>query len=285
MSKKLAILVVHGMGETPLDEDEGSPKFPLGLKRRLKKSLGSDWDNIDFMPVYWQPVLQPQQSALWDKMQESNRLRYKRAREFFLYGFADAGALEYSRSLRNGAYEKVQKIIFRAFKQALKKLDQPNRPVIVIAQSLGCQIMSNYFYDASKRDGKRRGMWKDGEPFGIGQKPTASELDFMQGKTIRCFLTTGCNIPLFVAGLETISPIDKPNPSFQWKNFYDADDILGFPLKQLSPGYDDLVEDIPINAGSPWMSWTPLSHTEYWTDRDFYEPLTNMVLDTLATLG
>jgi hypothetical protein len=99
---------------------------------------------------------------------------------------------------------------------------------------------------------------------------------------MRFLLTTGCNIPLFVAGFDKILPFNgsKLHPQFKWKNYYDRDDVLGWPLQPLSDEYNHLVEDIEIDSGDFFSSMTPFSHTHYWTDRDFFKPLT----ETITTL-
>ncbi|RMG94711.1 MAG: hypothetical protein D6705_15470, partial [Deltaproteobacteria bacterium] len=62
----------------------------------------------------------------------------------------------------------------------------------------------------------------------------------------------------------------------KWTNFYDPDDILGFPLRGL-PNYKDAVEeDIPIQTGTVFAA-----HTDYWTDNSFTVP----VAERLAALA
>ena len=66
-------------------------------------------------------------------------------------------------------------------------------------------------------------------------------------------------------------------------NFFDADDVLGYPLKPLSPSYGNAVsEDIEINVGGLFTSWNPISHTEYWTDNDFTEPVARLIGDIVV---
>lgn len=64
-------------------------------------------------------------------------------------------------------------------------------------------------------------------------------LPFLRAETCMAWVTTGCNIPLFVAAHKTmnIKPIQPPNgsPTFKWLNIYDPDDVLGWPLQPLSP--------------------------------------------------
>jgi hypothetical protein len=104
---------------------------------------------------------------------------------------------------------------------------------------------------------------------------------FRRLQTLERFLTTGCNIPVFVAGHDIIEPIDrnKLGRGFRWINQFDADDALGWPLRELSRGYEALVEDVRVNAsGGALFSWlksaSPYSHTQYWR--------TGAVLDRIA---
>jgi hypothetical protein len=93
---------------------------------------------------------------------------------------------------------------------------------------------------------------------------------FRRLRTLQRLYTTGCNIPLFVAGHQPIEAI-KGQPSLKWINFFDEDDVLGWPLQPLSPSYAQRVEDVPVNAGSGLvgtltLSWNPLSHLGYWSE-------------------
>lgn len=69
----------------------------------------------------------------------------------------------------------------------------------------------------------------------------------------------------------------------KWLNFYDPDDVLGYPLKPINAAYDNVVtDDITINVGS-WFStsWNPLSHSAYWTDNSFTKPVAKYVCSFL----
>jgi len=57
--------------------------------------------------------------------------------------------------------------------------------------------------------------------------------------------------------------------TFRWLNFFDADDVLGWPLRPLSVPYAQMVTDVEVNASSGLFSdllyaWNPLSHSHYW---------------------
>ena len=78
---------------------------------------------------------------------------------------------------------------------------------------------------------------------------------------------------MFVGGLDPIEAVPKPNDNFRWDNFFDRDDVLGWPLSPLSESYDQLVKDHEINAGGIFSSWNPWSHGKYWTDKQVIKPL------------
>lgn len=140
-------------------------------------------------------------------------------------------------------------------------------PIVLVAQSLGGQVISNYIWDTKEKNG----IWeidnRDYPEFEV------KEEKFIKFEFLRYFLTTGCNIPLFVAGFEQIKAITKPNPDFQWFNYYDEDDVLGWPLQGLSDSYREIVEDIAIDSGSELINWNPFSHTGYWADDNFVTDL------------
>jgi hypothetical protein len=260
MAKKVVLMTIHGMGDTDAD-------YFQKLKKRVKKELDTDWDEVAFGSVYFQPLLQDNQEAYFARVR--SRLDYRKFRKFILYGFSDAGGLEYSRTLPDSIYKEVQRTIFDALGDVWNNID-PAASVVFIAQSLGGQVLSNYIWDAAKYGTISYGIW--------GEDHSAlpqDELAFRQLKSLDVLMTTGCNIPIFVAGLKraNIKPIAKPNPDFVWENYFDEDDILGWPLQDLSDEYDALVEDKEINAGGFLTSWTPLSHTKYWKDKDVINPL------------
>jgi hypothetical protein len=109
-------------------------------------------------------------------------------------------------------------------------------------------------------------------------------------------------MPLFTVVYNKIDPIQFPGASVssafppgtsveelqkvaKWLNFYDPDDILGYPLKGLSASYDKTVtEDISVNVGGITAMWNPASHSEYWTDNSFTIPVTDMLSDILDLL-
>ena len=136
-------------------------------------------------------------------------------------------------------------------------------------------------------------MWENPEQFGERIAGVGSlepeEWEFVAGATLRCLLTTGCNIPIFVAAWPEIVPIDRPNEHFEWRNYYDRDDVLGWPLGGLSLGYAELVRDYEMEVGGSILrrflrGWNPLAHSEYWRDRHFVSELERALREAIAVV-
>lgn len=271
MAKKVVLLTLHGMGDT-------KKSYHSDLVDGLKDRMGANaWSEIQFGSVFYSNVFQNAQEKLFKRVE--SKVDSKRLRRFLLYGFADAGGLEHSRTIKDSAYKKVQKIIFDEMGKAYAGLDDKAGPVVVIAQSLGCQVLSNYIWDAQHHAKRPPGIWETAH-----DDLDARELRFRKFKSLRVLTTTGCNIPIFVGGLprSEIVPINAPNNKFIWENYYDEDDPLGWPLQALSDKYKVLVRDIDVNVGGILTSWTPFSHSKYWGDGDVQEPLSDHLLSLLG---
>ena len=266
MAKKIAVIAIHGMGDT--DRDYAKP-----LKENLESILDpAEWEEIHFDDIWYQDILQSNQEKLFQR--SKSQLDGKFLRKFLLYGISDAAGLEYSRTMPGGVYDISQRRIFDVMGEAYQALEQKPSPVVMVAQSLGGQVISNYIWDANKKPKPVKwGVWRHAHA-DLSEK----EKKFRRFGSLRTLFTTGCNIPIFIGGLppDQIKPIKPPNAKFAWKNYFDEDDVLGWPLQPLNlrGGYATLVEDVAINAGGFFTSWNPLSHIGYWTDMDFLRPLT-----------
>jgi hypothetical protein len=273
-----ALLTVHGMGETPRD-------YAGKLFQAVAARLGPLSAQVDFRSIYYQDILKPNQEAVWAKVSNTTHLRYADLRRFLLFGFGDAAGLENRKEIDGSVYELAQEAIARQLLGVARH--DSSTSVVFLAQSLGCQVLSSYIYDAQKAAAGGHvaaGIWKDIDAWArraLGERLTEPEKRFLAGATCSAFVTTGCNIPIFCAAHKQmdIRPIARPTTRFEWINLYDPDDALGWPLQPLSPGYAALVDDRAINAGQgvvTWIlkSWNPLSHSAYWADAQ--------VLDLLA---
>lgn len=280
----VVLITVHGMGET-------APDYAADLGQRLRSRLGPRLaQQVDFRSVYYQEILKPNEQEVWRRVSATGTVRYGRLRQFLLFGFGDAAGLENRKEDSGSVYELAQMEIAKTLLDAYVA-NGADTPVVLLSHSLGCQVLSSYIYDAQKaRSGLpvAAGVWKDIDHWSRtlqGRALTEPEKTFLACGTALGWVTTGCNIPIFVAAHKemTIIAISAPRPSFKWINIYDPDDVLGWPLQPLSEGYRVLVEDRAINAGRGvinWIvkSWNPLSHSSYWQDEQVLAPLASMLI-------
>lgn len=265
----VVILPVHGMGEANLDYAEP-------LRASLQKALGARfWHDVVFEPIFYQDVIQQHQYAVWSRMRLEGKMAWSDLRKFMLFAFSDAATLEHHSDHPDSAYVLAQAKIRATLDSALGKAGgDAKTPVVVVGHSLGCQVVSNYIWDAQQT--KPAGVWLH-QPLPSGEAGTLRDR-FLRFRTLRLMLTTGCNIPLFVAGLNRIDPFKRPTTAFEWHNFYDKDDVLGWPLRPLSAAYRAIVKkDTEMNSGGLFQSWNPLSHNGYWTDPDFINPAAKLI--------
>jgi hypothetical protein len=281
-----ALLTVHGMGETPRE-------YAVKLFEAVAARLGPLAGQVDFRSIYYQDILKPNQETVWARVSETTHLRYADLRRFLLFGFGDAAGLENRKEIDGSVYELAQEAIARQLLGVARQ--DLSTSVVFLAQSLGCQVLSSYIYDAQKAAAGLpvlAGIWKDIDAWArraLGERLSEPEKRFLAGGSCSAFVTTGCNIPIFCAAHKQmdIRPIARPTERFAWINLYDPDDALGWPLQPLSPGYAALVDDRAINAGQgvvTWIlkSWNPLSHTAYWGDAQVLDLLTQRLRVEIA---
>lgn len=287
---KVALLTIHGMGETPRN-------YHSNLQDEICKRVGALSPMLHVGSVYYQHILQANERRVWNAVDRRpagsrdlmRKLWWNDLRKFILYGFGDAAGLESRKDLPQSAYTQAQLCMAKELFAAHRAIGSQGA-VVIIAQSLGGQVASCYFWDAQRvaqGTGVSQGIWMDIQKYAPeitnGRQLSLEEIRFLQGATFRTFITTGCNIPIFVAAHAKLDilPIfaDKAKAgTFEWHNYFDQDDVLGWPLSPLSPEYNKTVVDHPINAfASPWAfitkSWNPLSHTQYWGDSQVLEEL------------
>ena len=258
----VGVLVIHGIGSQ--GSDFADPLMDE-LFERLDKDHGKDSDKVRWEPVFWADVLAKKQKDYLKRANKNNDLDWVKLRGFFLNAFGDASAYRKvpPQAGTINVYEEVHTIVAAAVTSLYTALGSQDKPMIVLAHSLGGHIMSNYIWDQQKH-------------------PTPGLSDFEQMKLLTGLITFGCNIPLFTFAYDDPEPIKFPPPDLsdtlkqksRWDNYYDPDDILGYPLKQINAKYKAAVsKDIPINVGGLIGSWNPASHTKYWTDNDFTKPV------------
>lgn len=265
MSSQVAVLIIHGMGSQKSDFAEATMDE---INRRIS-SKGKDPAKVNWKPVFWADVIEPRQTKFMQDIvkHKDNDIDFIKLRRFVITAMGDAAAYQSIRGKKSSTYSEIHTLVKACVKDLFKnQLGKQACPLIVMAHSLGGHIMSNYIWD-------------------IQQKPNQRLSDFENMQYLAGMVTFGCNIPLFTFSHTKLEPFSFPGPRLsatekskaQWLNFYDADDVLGYPLRQLSDSYKKLVNDRPINSGGLLTSWNPLSHNEYWTDNDMTKPVAELI--------
>ncbi|MCM2358296.1 MAG: hypothetical protein NDI77_09115 [Geobacteraceae bacterium] len=263
MAPQIGVLTVHGMGSQQSD-------FAEEMIAELKEKMGGNADDVCWEAVYWAPVLSERQEKVWADLSAGHDIDWVKLRKFFLNAFGDAAAYRYVPGKLDSSYYRIHDLVHTGLQSLRSQLGGDAKPLIVIAHSLGSVIMSNYIWD--------RQHGTDAERYG--------QTSFERMESLAGIVTFGCNIPLFVLAYEPVECITFPPATLsdglkakaRWLNFFDSDDILGWPLKALSSSYSAAVtEDREINAGGILTSWNPASHSDYWTDNDFTRPVAEFI--------
>ena len=262
---KLAVAVIHGMGS----QDR---KYSRPLRDEINDRLGAAGPSqVRWGEIYWADVLKKRQKEYIEQAKKSTDLDYIALRSFMVGSFGDASAYRKTKDRKNTTYQKIHQRVAKCI-AGLDDPANPDTPLILLAHSLGGHIMSNYIYDMQKKTAS-------------GSTGLSS---FQRMETLAGFITFGCNIPFFVFAYakKDIKPIKFPGRALpptvcqkaKWLNFFDPDDVLGYPLKPINQAYNKVVDrDIPINVGSILTSWNPMSHQKYWTDNDFTKPVAKFI--------
>jgi len=268
MAKDFAIITVHGMGDTNIN-------YYKSIGKKLRQAVGKDtWDSrVHLESVYYQDLLQGNQEEYWEDSDDEHGLRWDFLRKFMLFAFSDAASIEHSLHNDKVLYKAVHQKIATAFDNAYIALGNEAKPVFLIAQSLGGQEVSNYIWDAQANQ----------HFFSAPGPGDAEQKAFRRFSTCKQFITTGCNIPVFKAGLIDPKNFQRPNDDFTWHNYFDVDDVLGYPVKKMAPSFDvDWVNDLKVSVGGFFTGWNPASHTKYWTDKDVVGPIAQDIKSILA---
>lgn len=281
----LAAVVIHGMG-TPDEDKAGNPTFHTKMMNEINRRvdrLGKDSTQIAWEPIHWHPVIGKRQQDLLEDFEQAGT-EWNKGRAFVLSALGDASAYTYNAHQDGSIYSRVHDVIWDAIRRVKDRLDSPSRPLVVFANSLGGIMMSDYIWDRRREETKP------------GSEPDPRATDtFERLHTLSGLITFGCNMPLFIHGFSPLRAITFPHPDLpepyrsraRWHNFYDNDDVLGYPLRPLGDDYATLgsqgrLIDHEIESGPIWSKWNPDSHRHYWTDNDFTKPVAEYLAEFLA---
>jgi len=274
---KLGVLFVHGMGHQ-------SPSYAEAMTDELKARIalrGGDPEEIAFKAAYWGDLLDAREDSLLRRMGQGGELDWVRLRrDLVVSGLGDAVAYLGPGTAESACYGAVHARIETSLNELQEQLQgQARAPVVVIAHSLGCAMVSNYLWDAQHDTPWARGT-----------------TELTRGETVAGFITMGCNLPLLTLAYrpKDVHAISFPGVHAEaafrdkaafgehsgWFNFYDPDDLLGYPLKPINDSYASAVkQDIAIGAGPIWSA-----HTSYWTDNDVTIPVAKRLTGLLKAI-
>lgn len=273
MEKKLGVLLVHGMGAM---SDDFAHDTVQELRERIS-GRGLNRDEIAWHGVYWAPLLSAREHQLWVDLAANNDLNWAKLRKFFLSAFGTVSAYHNQSGKPGGLYDSIHGLIHDAVKQLRVKLGDEDKPLVVVAHSLGSVFMSDYIWD--------RQMGYERERYGA--------TPFERMETLAGMVTLGSTIPLFCVAHENPACIEFPPPTLseplrkkaKWLNLYDSDDVLGWPLKPLGTGYAAAVsEDIEVSVGNILTSWNPGNHAAYWSDETVIKPMVYLLSTLLEAV-
>lgn len=256
----IAALIVHGMGT---QEPDFWQPLANDLDDRLVR-MGHAQGSVAWQSGFWADLLTPHEEDLWRRSQAAGPLDFKSLRQFVVNALGDAVAYRRPPGSQDNVYDEIHARVHASLRTLWQTISS-DLPLVVIAHSMGSVIMSDYIWNAQTQNRYAKG-----------------EGPFESMKTLSGFITFGSNIPLFSLAFPDPRAITFPPPELppalaevaEWNNYYDEDDVLGWPLKELSASYGAAVKaDIEINVGTWYSSWSPASHTQYWGDEDFQVPV------------
>lgn len=255
---RVAFAVIHGMGA----QDATFADDFLGAVRTRAAAHGLPSDALETVAIWWGDIFQADEDDLWRRMTQAHRLDWGWLRKFVMGVLADAVAY---RRPNPGQYDQYQAIHERVHERLaeLSARAGATAPLVVAAHSLGSVIFSDHVWDEQRR----RGPGRDA---------------LTRCETLAGIITFGSNIPLFTLGLAEVKPIAFPPPGHglpaavraaaRWVNYFDRDDVLGYPLREISAAYAAVVhDDVALEVGGLLSNWNPSAHTAYWDDATFID--------------
>ncbi|MCK4819956.1 hypothetical protein KA005_29590 [bacterium] len=276
MSKKLGILVIRGSGESGFNPQE---KFLGKIYKKLEKK-GVVTDHIHHEMVDWYEPLQMQQETVLDRLYAANiKLKARATRRLIITNIGDLITYGGKPNTQSNGYEDTHKQVHKSM-LALKSKLVDNAPLIILAASMGTEIISNYIWDRQHAT----------SPDPLGNSP------FERFETLTGLFMFGNNFPIFAAAhdIDSMEPITFPSANLDpdlltkavWENYYDENDSMGYPIKALNSKYAVAnVTDIQINVGNPLTFWNLLSHFGYWRSRKLAKRIAHYIKDLIADLS
>lgn len=272
MSQKIAIAVIHGIGKAREEfSDPNDPNFLSGIvplikqvfSDNLKDYVSDASSELIFEPVYWAEVVQEPQDKLFKTLGIDQFSKFFGLRDFIFHSLADSVAYQPTSSPDGEPH--IYECIHSTFAKSLCCLANragEEAPLCIIAHSMGAAIASNYIWDTQKNR----------------FPASARENPLERGQTFSSFYTFGSQIPFWAMRFKNLGqPIQVPSPELtalypkvggEWINFYDRDDLLGYPIKNINDDYKAAVTtEQEVSVGNLLTGWNTFSHNGYWKSR------------------
>lgn len=255
MKKKLGVFLIRGAGKRGSKEQK---RFVEKLNKILTSS-GVDTGLIHYEYADWYGPTQDNQELLFERFKNSGAdMKAWTLRRFVLYLISDTVAYIGEPNKKSTTYNHTHAMIHKSMVNMMNNLEDC-APLIILASSLGTEIISNYIRDRQLH----------GDPDPLGKTP------FERMETLTGIFMFGNNNAIYIPAYEIdeVKPFqfppeqlaDKYKSIAYWGNFYDRDDPLGYPLKPINQYFRDMVtEDVQMNAGNLLTSWNAASHLGYW---------------------
>lgn len=257
--EKLGILVIRGSGGSGFKPQE---KFVKKVNQLLTKR-GFDVKKLEYEYINWYAPMEDQQKLLLDRMftNPNLNLKSKLIRKFLITNITDLINYGGRPNKPVHSYAETHKKLHESIIALKNKLDD-DAPLVILASSMGTEIINNYIWDRQKAE--------EDDPY--GNSP------FERFETLVGLFTMGNNIPIFSTSMkiDSLQPIQFPPDGMDqglkdvavWENYYDKNDPLGYPIKFINDSYKNAnIKDIQIAVGNILSFWNILSHFGYWTSK------------------
>jgi len=307
MPRDVAVAFVHGIQATNFDYSEPMQRLIL---RSIPRKLRS---HVKFRSVFWADIVRGRSQLYMHQACSATMMTDNKYRRLVVEGLGDAAAYQKTRNRTNSAYYEIQERINRVLRDADSPND-PTRPLIFVAHSLGCHIVSSYLWDINRLKqltDEEVALWSDPEV-----SRTVSELrsasPFRRLDTVAGIATMGSNMPLFTFtfGPDKVYPIfQEPHsgkrPAFpgaclpddlfsaaKWLNFYSPNDLLGYPMKVLNSAYnqEERLIDVPVWSEGrmralfwPGLFNTYRAHLGYWRNPLVVKHIAALIVNTMSS--
>ena len=274
MNQTVAVVIIHGMGaQKPDYADDIIDKLYTLVPEQAEGA------RLVVKPVYWADITHEKEEEVWQRVTASGEMDRLELRRFIFNLAGDTLAYQPSegrKELYLGVHRKIAETL-----SELSTAAGPEAPLCVVAHSLGTVVAQNYLYDLQHGSDK------------AAELPDA-RTPLEHGETLSLLCTYGSPIAIWRLRFgDEYKAINFPGSSTEalypdlqakWYNIYDGDDVLAYPISQLTEHYEELakegyLEDCTSDAGGLLLGWNPMSHKAYLRDDEELERLAKFIAD------